>query len=69
MARVSVPKKVLDLRDNISRRPTLRSFGFSLNSSCWRIRQRVTESTAQAKLENFLYRGGFDYSGVIKSPN
>ncbi|MEQ8208766.1 MAG: FAD-binding domain-containing protein [Lacipirellulaceae bacterium] len=66
---ISVPPKVMKLRDSACRRPSLAAFGFKLTASQQRYRQRVTESHARETMDDFLHARGLAYSGGISSPN
>lgn len=69
LAKISVPKEVIQMRDAACRRPSLKAFGFSLPSDSRRLRQRVAENEAQRTLKEFLGKRGVAYSGGISSPN
>jgi deoxyribodipyrimidine photo-lyase len=69
LKRLTVPSELLELQSAEARQSKLISFGFEMDATSRRLRQKVSESAARETLDSFLNQRGIAYSGGISSPN
>ncbi|MEM6688558.1 MAG: FAD-binding domain-containing protein [Planctomycetota bacterium] len=66
--RIAVPKKLLERRSDLAKRPSPSKAGHVLSAEQSEHRQTVHHEAAVETMESFLYRRGQAYSGGISSP-